>query len=432
MHENKHISIVIPTHNRVASLETLLNLLAEQEYPLHLLEVIVVADGCNADTEHLLQHYRPPFTFQYLILPGQGPAVARNRGAEIAKGDLLLFLDDDIVPSVGLVAAHVQAHLHPDSVVIGYLPYHSSKLKGLYIPVLKAWWEEKFYKMSLPGYRFTYEDLLSANFSLPKKLFDKVQGFNEILRCREDYELGIRLLCAGARFSFSKEAWGKHQDEATDFHRSLWRKKLEGSADVALARLHPVQIGPASLRHFNYLPTKTKRQLLFWVYHASIAGQWMAWLVQKWVGVLGWLRFRIQWQKHSTKLQYYWYLRGVAAQLPTIRQLRHFLQQPSAPDTASILDLDLKSGLQASEELLDSLQPAGARIFFGNQLVGQIPAAAGAEPLRGAHLRTELAIGLALPLSIAIKLEASASMKTTSPRRASTTEIDRPLQWELL
>ena len=44
------VSVVIPTHNRRASVERALRALSVQSYPLALIEVIVVADGCTDGT----------------------------------------------------------------------------------------------------------------------------------------------------------------------------------------------------------------------------------------------------------------------------------------------------------------------------------------------------------------------------------------------
>ncbi len=117
------VSVIIPTHNRCKSLVRLLNALASQNYPLHLIEVIVVADGCKDATIEMLKTYHSEYLLRYVCLEGRGPAIARNEGAQLAKGSLLLFIDDDIDPSTGLIEAHVLAHNKPNKVVIGYLPF---------------------------------------------------------------------------------------------------------------------------------------------------------------------------------------------------------------------------------------------------------------------------------------------------------------------
>jgi cellulose synthase/poly-beta-1,6-N-acetylglucosamine synthase-like glycosyltransferase len=69
-------SVIIPTHNRCASLKRTLDALCTQTYPLSLLEVLVVADGCTDETVDMLRCYAAPFALRVLVLkePPQGPA----------------------------------------------------------------------------------------------------------------------------------------------------------------------------------------------------------------------------------------------------------------------------------------------------------------------------------------------------------------------
>src|SRR4051794_30655389 len=107
----------------------------------------------------------------------------------MANNTVLLFLDDDIEPSAGLVQAHAEAHTDYNKVIIGYLPFPLAPNADFYHIKLWSWWEGKFYSMHNAGYRYNFEDLLSGNFSVSSELFKKVKGFNASFRCREDYEL---------------------------------------------------------------------------------------------------------------------------------------------------------------------------------------------------------------------------------------------------
>lgn len=84
------LSIIIPTKDEEAYLPLLLRDIEKQENPLPRLEVIV-ADAHSADRtrEIALQH-------KARIVDGGMPAIGRNKGAKVAKGDTLLFLDADV------------------------------------------------------------------------------------------------------------------------------------------------------------------------------------------------------------------------------------------------------------------------------------------------------------------------------------------------
>src|SRR6476620_1048697 len=93
--ENPTVSIIIPSHNRSASLRLALDALYSQTYPLEPISVIVVADSCIDDTWAMLQDYKAPFKQQAIEVNCRSAAIARNTGAAKAAGQLLLFLDDD-------------------------------------------------------------------------------------------------------------------------------------------------------------------------------------------------------------------------------------------------------------------------------------------------------------------------------------------------
>ena len=63
------ISVIIPTHNRKNSLEELLRTLAAQKYPMNLVEVVVVADGCVDDTSAMLKNFQAPYSLKFAEQP---------------------------------------------------------------------------------------------------------------------------------------------------------------------------------------------------------------------------------------------------------------------------------------------------------------------------------------------------------------------------
>ncbi|RAU82366.1 glycosyltransferase [Pontibacter arcticus] len=420
MYNEQEVSIIIPTHNRPESLGRLLNGLAVQDYPMHLLEVIVVADGCNNQTKDIVAALDVPYKLQLIELTNQGPSVARNRGVAVAQGTLLIFLDDDLEPCPGLVQAHVLAHTIPNRVVIGYLPYKSTKLTGKYITRLRSWWESKFYTMRQPGYRFMYTDLLSGNFSLPATVFKQLNGFEETLRCREDYEFGVRLIKAGVDFYFSTDAWAVHRDEATDFSRSLTRKRQEGNADVQFGRLHPDLVRNLYFASYSKRHARVRRLLFTLVFRVPAIGNLFAFILAAWVDLLLKINSRKRWHKYSRILQYYWYMKGVSDQLPNLVQLRNYIREyrkPLIPVPA--VDINLDQGMQNAEAQVDQLRPATVNLRYGDQFIGIIAPQHGAEPLRGMHLRAELAHRYSWQLSQALaldKLTADSSKLNSQPQ----------------
>jgi len=201
------VSVVVPTYNRRAGLFRLLTALARQSYPASNFEVIVVDDGSTDSTPALLDGHEPPFALVAVTQPNRGPAAARNRGVEHARGRLLVFLDDDVEPHPDLLAAHVA--IHGDSthrVVVGPMspPRRWSR---------PAWvrWEErqlqKQYDAMLAGeYPCTPRQFYTGNASLGRDLFRASGGFDQQFKRAEDVELAWRLANAGAEFVFEPRA----------------------------------------------------------------------------------------------------------------------------------------------------------------------------------------------------------------------------------
>ncbi len=393
------ISIIIPSHNRRDQLSLTLAALGRQTFPMEALEVIVVADGCTDDTVALVQAYPAAFRLKVHTLPGCGAGAARNAGATLATGGLLIFLDDDIESSPVLVDAHVQAHTSEnEQVVIGYLPPVLPHQSGLFGPELRGWWEAMFARLREPGHRFAYDDLLSGNFSIPARTFKRLGGFNPDLRCHEDYEFGYRLIQAGVTFVYAEEALGYHH-EKTDLKRSLARKAEEGIADAQLIELHPeiLQVLPILRLHRSSLwPSRLLRFLAFtW----PPAGEFLAGLAGVTLTLFDRMKLRRPWLRMLDGLMAYRYWTGVKHSIGSLAKLRRRLQAEPAESYAmgTFIELDLKKGIESAEAVLDQARPVGVRLRFGKSFVGWLPPQAGAERLRGAHLRPSLSSGLAAP-----------------------------------
>jgi len=100
MSEPPLFSVVIPTYERKERLRACLEALTAQSVDSRAFEVIVVDDGSRDGTEVLIRDLAPPpFELRYVRQKNRGPAAARNRGIEEARGTLVAFTDDDCVPA---------------------------------------------------------------------------------------------------------------------------------------------------------------------------------------------------------------------------------------------------------------------------------------------------------------------------------------------
>ena len=92
------VSVVIPTYNRKQVLAKTLEALDGQTLDAGLFEVIVVDDGSSDGTGELVESFQGGFDLRCERCQNGGLAAARNRGLALATHDVVVFLDDDVVP----------------------------------------------------------------------------------------------------------------------------------------------------------------------------------------------------------------------------------------------------------------------------------------------------------------------------------------------
>jgi len=102
------ISVIIPTYNRRATLAKVLAAYYHQNLP-EPYEIIVVDDASSDATTTLIEQwqYQMPHLKLITLNHNRGPAHARNRGLQVAIGDIILFTGDDIIPSPNFLSRHL-------------------------------------------------------------------------------------------------------------------------------------------------------------------------------------------------------------------------------------------------------------------------------------------------------------------------------------
>ena len=389
------ISVIIPTHNRRESVCRTLAALATQTMPPARFETIVVADGCVDDTVSYLRSLTLPFRLTVVEQPGQGQGKARNEGTARAAGNILVFLDDDIEPHAGMLAAYEQAHgLYPRHLIIGPAPPVLTAESSFFHHGLRNWWLDHIQSLKQVSHRFTYRDMHSGNFSMATDLFAETNGFDSEFfgRSGEDYEFGIRLLAMGVPYTLAAEAAGFHHD-GTDLDRSLLRVRMEGRADVLIGLRHPELRTGLRLAGIQSSRTRLLRLLLNLAFNRPSLGDWIARFFRVALQPLERFRLRRTWRAVYGAVRSYWYCRGAAEELrssaPTI-SAADFCQGGSGAQEP-IPDFDLDGGLDHAKRALDALRPSGVNLRLGGLYLGEVAPIPGAEPLRGDHLPTILA-----------------------------------------
>jgi GT2 family glycosyltransferase len=426
------VTVVVPTRNRCGSLRRTLDALKAQTVAHSTIEVIVVLDECTDDTKSMLERYEADFTLRTLaIVARSGPAAARNMGARSARGALLLFLDDDVVPTPHLVQAHVEAHQeNPHSVVLG--PYRPILLRGAdcFRVLQYTWWNDMFVSLQQYGRRFSYTDILSGNLSVEARRFRQLGGFDDHFpAAHEDYEFGIRLIQAGLNIVMTEKAAACHYEhEHMTIEQSFRRANLEGRADVLIARRHPGLIRTLPFASLYEQAALRHRIIRFLAYRRRSAGDRLAKMSASLLPILDRGGLRGTFHKLYKGLRYYWYLRGVAEETGGASATVTLLETSRLPERpVHEIDLDLCDGLPKAEARLDDQRPDAARVWHGEQFIGRIPFVPGAERLRGGHLRPALSGSLAWPyLMASVMRTARTRAKGSSHQEQSFHPLDIP------
>ncbi|MEV1172671.1 glycosyltransferase [Nonomuraea sp. NPDC049784] len=120
------VSVVIPAYGGQDKLDLVLAGLARQTYPAELTEVIVVDNGSTPPLR--LPAVRPKRT-RLIVCTEPGRANARNAGLAHAMGDVIHWLDSDVVLTPGAIEAHMRwHHAAPYLVVTGYIRFTDAEL----------------------------------------------------------------------------------------------------------------------------------------------------------------------------------------------------------------------------------------------------------------------------------------------------------------
>lgn len=229
-------SLIIPTYNRSQQLAACLQSLARLDYPRNRFEVIAVDDGSPQPLEAVAAKFKDQLCLTLLRQKNAGPAAARNAGAAHAKGDYLVFIDDDCKPAPDYLQRLAERLAKTPVCAIGgrtinalsHNPY--STASQLLIDYLYA-----YYNADPDHARF----LASNNMALPTERFHAIGGFDTsfVLAAGEDRELCDRWRHLGHRIIYAPEALVYHSHAMT--LRKFWRQHFNygrGAASFHRAR----------------------------------------------------------------------------------------------------------------------------------------------------------------------------------------------------
>jgi glycosyltransferase involved in cell wall biosynthesis len=229
------VSVIVPARNAATTLPRCLDTLVAQA--TDDVELIVVDDNSSDDTAAIVSHY----PLRLIELPRHsGASAARNRGAEAARGEVLLFIDADVVLAPGGIRRVVATMARPEvGALIGSYDADPDDLSTV-----------SRFKNLAHHYFHQRSHLNAATFwgacgAVRRECFFAAGGFDEKLWSIEDVELGYRLVDHGVWIVLDPELQVKHLKRwtlaslvATDVtHRAipwtlLWMERRRPHTDL--------------------------------------------------------------------------------------------------------------------------------------------------------------------------------------------------------
>lgn len=265
---NPTVSVVIPTHNRRERLPELLDAVAAEPAA----EIIVVVNaGRDGSLELLKERSRHDarLTPEFVEQPGQ--TLALQRGVEVATGEVVLMLDDDVLPEPGLVEGHTRRHAAArDIVVVGYMPvaHPARRGRGEFPRDLYS----RAYELACDEYERDPSTILhglwGGNVSMRRADCMRIglrpgAGMPDGYGYHEDRDLGLRCEAAGLRGVFDRRLRARHLYEKTP-EAFLRASRSSGVTRAAVHAAHTVAIGPLPADFFERSVPLPGRLLVRW------------------------------------------------------------------------------------------------------------------------------------------------------------------------
>lgn len=223
------ISIVIPTYKRPHLLKRCLNSLIKQTLNHSLYEIIVIDDA----KQHYLKKDIKSFCkknglyVRYLSTKGsRGPAAARNKGWKNAKGQIIAFIDDDVIA-------------FPDWLKQGYdgIKNGAKVIAGKTIVPVSS--DPVDYEASIKN--MEKSEFLTANLFILKRILKRIKGFDENFTTafREDSDLQFTLLEKNIPIRCSSNLTVFHPVRKSNWAVSLKEQK-KSMFNALLFKKHPL------------------------------------------------------------------------------------------------------------------------------------------------------------------------------------------------
>lgn len=246
------ISVIIPAYNAEKMISACINSLINQECSSQEYEVIVVDDGSIDRTADIVKSFK---NVKLIQQKNQGPAAARNNGANHAKGDIILFTDSDCLLEENWIKEMTRP-FKENPYIIGVKGIYKTKQKELASRFVQIEYEDKYDLLKNNEY-IDFVDTYSAAFK--KDVFLEFGGYDTSfpVASAEDVELSFRMSTKGYKLVYNSRAIVYH------IHPKSFLEYFKKKYKFAYWRMLAVKKNPKYLIKDSHTPQIMKFQILF-------------------------------------------------------------------------------------------------------------------------------------------------------------------------
>lgn len=196
------VSVVVPGLDCAATLESCLAALAAQRWPAERYELIYVDDGSTDGSPDLAERWAD----RVVRVPGpRSAAAARNAGVAAASGEILVFIDADVVAPPGTVRALVDALATDDGIAAVFGSYDADPADPGIVSRYRNLLHHYVHQHSSPE----AETFWAGCGAMRRSAFERVGGFDPACAI-EDVDLGRRMRAAGFRIRLERGIQVRH------------------------------------------------------------------------------------------------------------------------------------------------------------------------------------------------------------------------------
>ncbi|OGI09590.1 MAG: hypothetical protein A2X41_06620 [Candidatus Margulisbacteria bacterium GWE2_39_32] len=316
-----YFSVIIPTFNRRDILKETILSLSSQTFTDF--ELIIADDGSSDGTEKMVAELKTSFPVRYQWHKNAGRSAARNMGLKMARGKVVVFIDDHVYSDSRLLEEHYNFHQKYGAtkikVIRGFAPLVRDKSE---IPAQAAYQDMSTFKFK--GENNPFISFFTGNVSIDKEALEKVGGFEEDFKEYgfQDSELGYRLVKAGYHIKVNPNAIVYVFSAKLSFEKRCDKSRQAGHSAVVLLKKHfflgiYVGINPFNLFMFM-LFSLNNRYFLHKLYYNKLD------LLEN---------GSKEHEKVQSRIRYYYFLFGIYEKLFKTKSLQEYYAQknPGSP-----------------------------------------------------------------------------------------------------